>query len=72
MRKYGLTIIATTLLPLYVGSYLALVEPEGIVLKGGESRITHYRFGGRAATAIFWPIEQVDRNVRPRDWDDSL
>ena len=65
-------VVLLLLLVLYVGSYLALVMPEGIVLKGGESRVAHYRFEDRTAAAIFWPIEQVDRKVRWRDWDDSL
>ena len=74
MKRHATCIIVAILLllMLYVGSYLALVVPEGIVLKGGESRITHYRSGDRTATAIFWPIEQVDRKVRWSDWDDSL
>ena len=71
-RAVVIFVVLLPLLVLYAGSYVVLVVPEGIVLKGEEARITHYRFGGMAAAAIFWPIEQVDRKVRRMDWDDSL
>jgi hypothetical protein len=72
-RSFAPIIAAVLLLlpMLYVGGYLALVVPEGGVLKGGESRVTHYRAGDRAASVVFWPLEQIDRKARRRDWDDS-
>ncbi|WP_425613636.1 hypothetical protein NA78x_003471 [Anatilimnocola sp. NA78] len=67
--------IVLLLLPvLYVGSYLALVEPGGVrftkvVSVGSQYRIVviyeTYRYGGNWADRIFWPAEQIDRKVRP-------
>jgi hypothetical protein len=64
--------IVLLLLPLlYVGSYLALVVPggpmstSGLKLKWPEV----YRFGSPWTDCIFWPLEQVDRKVRPRAWN---
>jgi hypothetical protein len=67
------------LLPLlYVGSYLALVVPEGFRTApyegpGGlfamiDAPIQHYRHGGRNAERFFWPLEHIDRRVRPGVW----
>jgi hypothetical protein len=67
---------------LYVGSYMSLVVPEGIVktatVRGGGTAIyhsdEHYRVSGslRASAAwLFWPLEQVDRHWRPEPWDQS-
>jgi hypothetical protein len=51
------------LLPLlYVGSYLALVVP------GGFTNNSNYRWGGMVADYFFWPLEQIDRSVRPKAW----
>jgi hypothetical protein len=76
--------IALLLLPvLYVGSYLALVIPGSVcVLPNGteirEGQISEwdsynftyktYRTGGRRVELFFWPIEQVDRRLRPGSW----
>jgi hypothetical protein len=69
------------LLPvLYVGSYVALVVPEGTVkstpARGGGMAIYHsedsYRVSESApgwAERLFWPMEQIDRKVRPDAWD---
>lgn len=63
MNKHTGAIIAMILLLLplvYVGSYCALVEPFW--------GVANYRFGGRTSTRIYWPLEQVDRRVRPGVW----
>lgn len=67
--------IVLLLLPvLYVGSYLALVVPEGIhiVCMSGKpsvrSFIGHYWADQRIAGVVFWPLEQIDRKVRPSAW----
>jgi len=58
---------------LYVLSYLAIVNPpQGRVrpltvdqfLLGGEN----YRCGGNKAESFFWPLEQIDRKLRPDAW----
>ncbi|WP_425615451.1 hypothetical protein NA78x_005371 [Anatilimnocola sp. NA78] len=63
--------ILVLLVPLlYVGSYLALVVP-GQEYTGGSGavyRTSYYRYGGRWAERIFWPLEQIDRKVRPGAW----
>jgi hypothetical protein len=64
------------LLPvLYVGSYLASVQPTTILFSvygvGQPQRIqmVRYRFGGRFAEQFFWPLEQIDRKLRPGMWE---
>jgi hypothetical protein len=70
-------IIAVVLLilpVLYVGSYFALVVPRGITIQFDAPigalnlRIVHYRLAGTTASGIFWPLEQIDRKLRPRSW----
>ena len=67
------------LLPsLYVASYLTLVVPGGfsptIPVKGSKIGfcnpcwIVHYRLGWKASPQLFWPLEQIDRKVRPQAW----
>jgi hypothetical protein len=74
------------LLPvLYVGSYLAMVVPGGITERASTSyemqgkvilyhSQTHYRAGEGVATwaeRIYWPLERMDRNLRPSAWQDN-
>ena len=64
-RTSGVWIVVALLLALpmaYVGSYLLLVMPFN-----GSA---YYRFGGPVVTHIFWPLEQVDRKVRPGRWQE--
>jgi hypothetical protein len=57
------------LLPvLYVGSYLALVKP-GPRYGWGSALHPTYRVADRFCTRFFWPLEQVDRKLRPNKWD---
>jgi hypothetical protein len=64
------------LLPvLYVGSYLALVVPErGGRLRGGSGLFYRhpYRAGGARSSAAFWPLEQIDRRLRPGVWEPPM
>jgi hypothetical protein len=69
--------IATVLLLLpvaYVGSYLAMAQP-GWVLHvcthsgNGEIPLEPYRFGGEWSACLFWPVEQIDRKLRPSLWE---
>lgn len=72
-------LIAITLLflpMLYLGSYLALVDPKssGVwnVSGGGITPLwSNYRFGDPYSRRIFWPLEQIDRRLRPDAWPDS-
>ena len=67
--------IVLLLLPvLYVGSYLALVvpKPSATVVGGGVVRIhvvARYRIDWHLVDATFFPLEQIDRKVRPRTWE---
>lgn len=83
-RTYAAPIIAAILLLLpllYVGVYLALVVPGGVLITGealpglpppGSYRSDqNYRLGGTITQWIFWPVEQVDRSVRSTEWDPS-
>jgi hypothetical protein len=64
------------LLPvLYLGSYLALVVPSGIVIGTikvdyePQLVISHYRTGGDIGATIFYPLEQIDRKLRWKAWE---
>ena len=69
------------ILVLYVASYLALVVPEAFgripVNNSPEETwilinnpLDHYRWGGMRAAWFFYPLEQVDRRLRPKSWKD--
>ncbi|QDU30979.1 hypothetical protein ETAA8_61320 [Anatilimnocola aggregata] len=65
--------IVLLLLPvLYVGSYFALVEhvPIRAMYQGHEVTVfvSGYRGCGPYAVLFFWPLEQIDRTVRPGAW----
>lgn len=72
MRRNAAPIIAIALLllpVLYVGSYLALVVPEGRTFDdGGWSQPTNYRLDSEWPRHIFWPLKEVDRSVRKGLW----
>ena len=61
-RSYAAPIVALILLlPLvYVGSYLAMVVPGAAM---------PYVGGSEAAQRFFWPLEQIDRKLRPSAWN---
>jgi hypothetical protein len=67
--------IVLLLLPvLYVGSYLALVVPGGRVVReptkdGGVTGYRcWYRINSTVLPTVFWPLEQIDRKLRPGAW----
>lgn len=76
------------LLPLlYVGSYLALVVPGGILVTPSLAPAPdgsfnppapsyhsdqYYRVGGPWTRRLFWPLEFVDRKLRPTEWAPGL
>jgi len=65
-------ILATALLMLpllYVGSYFALLDfCCGVEQRGDYDVITNYRAAPRACEAVFWPLEKIDRTLRPEAW----
>ena len=64
--------IVLLLLPvLYVGSYLALVLPQGRLVPESPTLDvnSHYRFGRELGISrAFWPLEQIDRRMRSTHW----
>jgi hypothetical protein len=65
--------VALLLLPaLYVGSYWALVRPLAVLIPvpgdPGNYDVRHYARGGAVAETLYWPLEQVDRRLRPAAW----
>jgi hypothetical protein len=79
MNFRGPLIIAVALLVLpviYLASYCALVIPPyyqaPIAVWGFQPSTANYRYGHGWADRIFWPLEQIDRQVRPRAWEESL
>lgn len=62
MKKHAAPIITAVLLLLpilYVGSYLALVNPRPDGANYG------WRYSNVPVTVFFWPLEQIDRKIRP-------
>jgi hypothetical protein len=76
MKRHAAPIIAAVLLllpVLYVGSYLVLVRPPVGIWVGGGGQLAHhivadYRCCAEQARWFFWPLEQIDRKVRPGAW----
>lgn len=60
------------LLPVvYVVSYFLLVWPDGERFRWADSRsdFPTYRYGTETwAGTMFWPLEQIERTLRPRAW----
>lgn len=78
MKTRGPLIVAIVLLllpVLYAVSYLALVVPGGYI-RVGVSRpdvsttihLASYRWQDGVCERIFWPLEQIDRQLRPDAW----
>lgn len=82
MKKHFAPILAVVMLLLpvsYVASYFLLVVPAGIPKRetgkyGGTdfSYSVHYRYADIEAKFIFWPVEQIDRKLRPAAWEPWL
>jgi hypothetical protein len=88
MKRHAAPIVDAILLllpVLYVGSYFALVMPGGrmVLIAAGKPvpvvdglnqprEISHYRFGHETPRQIYWPLEQIDRKVRPGAWEPLL
>jgi hypothetical protein len=77
MRRSVTPIIAAVLLllpVLYVGSYLALVVPRGKAV-WEQNRVAcspyliYYRVDIAILDRLLWPLEQIDRKVRPGAWE---
>jgi hypothetical protein len=70
-----LVTVLLLLLVLYVGSYLALVWPDGERFNWADSRTDFptYRYGTQSwAGSVYWPLEQIDRKVRPGAWQPNF
>ena len=67
-RAVPILVAATlALLPLlYAGSYAALIDSSGrlVMNDDGICRVRPYRYGGRVAEVVYWPIRQIDRQLR--------
>ena len=79
-----IAIVLLLLPVLYVGSYLAMVHHsvQTVTLSIASSDASsasfpprdipiykHYRFDADSwASRFFWPLEQIDRKLRPQEW----
>ncbi len=70
-----LAIVVLLLVPvMYVASYVALVTPRATLVPvtgslGEEGLLVYdYRCGRGYTSLFFWPLEQIDRKVRPGAW----
>jgi hypothetical protein len=71
MKKHAAPIIAAILLllpVLYVGSYLALVTPCRTFVHGKWTVTFNYRIFSWRLPVLYYPLEQIDRKVRPEAW----
>ena len=72
MQNRAPLIVAIVLLSipvLYVGSYLALVTPDGGGGGNDVQGLWFYRLNTHSwAGKVFWPLEQLDRKIRPKAW----
>jgi hypothetical protein len=70
-RSPLITAIVLLLLPVvYVGSYLALRRVVGYERFGRYRWVeVRYKYCGQWGNALFWPLEQIDRKVRPGAWE---
>jgi hypothetical protein len=59
-HKIACVFLSLAFLAVYAGLYFALVDFPG--------RVPQYHRGGDAAKVIFWPINQLDRLIRPNYW----
>ena len=77
MKNSGPLFAALVLLlcvPVYFVSYLALVVPAGVEISLPAPappvwKINHYRLAPDQAAVVYWPLEQVDRRIRPAAWE---
>jgi hypothetical protein len=72
-RSFAPIIAAVLLLlpVLYVGSYFAMIVPRGswTAIISSTCPVPRYRVGGVWLERFFWPLEQIDRKLRPRAWE---
>ena len=79
-RSWACAAIAALLLLsplLYVGSYYYLVDtdsggPSWCNLGPHSQTDLRYRVAPEVCGRFYWPIEQVDRKLRPDAWEDPL
>lgn len=67
-------IVAVLLLlaSLYVGSYLASLKPPPTTFNEIlDRRDSNYRWQGVWPFVVFWPLEQIDRKIRPGLWGEE-
>src|SRR4051812_23648757 len=76
MKSAGPLVVAVALLlcvPLYLVSYVALVVPGGVEVPRSPLSFplptVHYRFADSQAATLYWPLEQMDRRLRPAAWN---
>jgi hypothetical protein len=78
-KSAGPLLIAVALLlcvPVYFVSYVALVVPNGVEVSLPAPappvwKINHYRLAPDQAAVVYWPLEQMDRRIRPAAWEAS-
>lgn len=72
-----LAVVFLLLPAMYVGSYCALVIPGGRSVLKDENvnefsfnpwERVYYRAQPKRASILYWPLEQIDRRVRPNAW----
>jgi hypothetical protein len=82
MKSSGPLVVAVVLLlcvPVYLVSYFGLVIPGGVEVRSPSLsfppppvQYTHYRIAHKQAAVLYWPLEQMDRRIRPDAWDADL
>ena len=75
----SILVAALLVLPfVYLIGYLAFVRPGGVTFqrsytKNGvrysEISMEHYALFGARGERLFWPLENLDRRLRPKAWE---
>lgn len=69
----ALGVLLTLAIAAYVGGYVVLVNPDRDAIAATPGTVLvlkspDYLLGGNVAACVFWPLEQLDRRLRPDTW----
>lgn len=68
-KAFGSFVGLLILFLLYVGAYLALVEPSPALFSGRGPIIAAYGVGGMTSAFVFSPVQALDERLRLRVWN---
>jgi hypothetical protein len=71
--RIAISILLALVIVAYVGNYVILVNPDKDAVAASKGTVLilespDYLLGGDIAACVFWPLEQLDRRLRPDTW----